>query len=636
MAAARLSTAWQRAAGSLITLAAVMLTIGFLYWARPILVPIALAALLAFLLSPLVSWLQRRGLPRVPAVLLVTAWAGIVIAVLSWVFFAQVLHLAGQLPIYQENVTRRISEIRDQGRGSLFTKVQRFVDGVMYAATRPEQPPVVDNGELPQPVVLVGRGGWSLTPLFSALGPAVEPLATAGLVVILFIYSLVERESLRDRLLRLVGQGHMTMTTRALDEAGQRISRYLLAQFLLNASFGIVIACGLWLVGLPHAPLWGFLAAFLRYIPFLGPWLAAILPVSLSLMTAPGWSQPILVVLLFLTFELLSNLVIEPLVYGHSIGVSQASLIVAIAFWAWLWGPLGLVLAAPLTVCLVILGKYVPVLKFFDVLLGDDPPLAGDVRFYQRILAGDHDEAAEVARTCLQKTSLEEVYDQLLIPALSYTRADLEADRLAPEEAQIIWTTAGEIAEELVLAPAGRASVECQGTPNDSDPDSPAKRIRILACAARDTADEVAMHLFARLLDPRLVELETSNTDWLASEVVSQVEQFRPGIVCIAALPPGGLAHTRLLCKRLRKRLPQIMIVVGRWGLTGDVEGNRSQISESGADFVGITMQETCGQVARLVQFLRSSSANTATLRTITASTPHFQEANNVHYDKPS
>ena len=230
--------------------------------------PVALAVLLAFLLSPLVTWLQRRYVPRVPAVLMVTTAHGILIGVLSWVFVAQVMHLGEQLPTYQENVTRRITEIRQQGRNSLLSKVHSFVDGVIQAATRPQRPVVTDGGQSPQPVILVGRE-WTITPIFSALGPAVEPLATAGLVIVLLIYTLVERESVRDRLLRLVGQGHMTVTTRALDDAGHRISRYLLAQFALNASFGVVVAGGLWLLGLPHALLWGFLAAFLRYIPFL-------------------------------------------------------------------------------------------------------------------------------------------------------------------------------------------------------------------------------------------------------------------------------------------------------------------------------------------------------------------------------
>jgi predicted PurR-regulated permease PerM len=590
---------------SLVTLALVMVTTGFLYWARPVLVPVALAVLLAFLLSPLVTWLQRRFVPRVPAVLLVTTGAGILIGVLSWVFVAQVMHLAEKLPTYQENVTRRITEIREQGRNSLLSKVHSFVDGVIQAATRPQRPAVAEGGESPQPVILVGSREWAITPIFSALGPAVEPLATAGLVIVLLIYTLVERESVRDRLLRLVGHDHMTLTTKALDDAGHRISRYLLAQFALNASFGVVVAGGLWLLGLPHALLWGFLAAFLRYIPFLGPWLAAILPLSLSLMTASGWTQPVLILLLFLAFELLSNLVIEPLVYGHSIGVSQSSLIVAIAFWAWLWGPLGLVLAAPLTVCLVILGKYVPALKVFDILLGDEPPLSRDVRFYQRLLANDQDEASEVAREALQKSSLEQVFDQMLIPTLSYARRDMEADRLDAEEAEAVWRLTGEIGEDLALTQAG-------STRASEDAEFPEQQIRILACAARDTADEVAVHLFARLLDPRLVEVEIANTDWLASEIISQAEELRPAVVCIAALPPGGLAHTRLLCKRLRKHMPELKIVVGRWGLTTDVESNRKQLSECGADFLGTTLEETSGQLVRLVQFLRPSPPHRA------------------------
>lgn len=595
------TTAWQRILPTLTTVAILALATGFLYWARPVLIPTALAILITFMLGPLVLYIQKRGMPRVPAVLVVVAAAGLIVGLLAWLFFSQTIQLAHELPSYQTKVIERIKSLRTGNENGILSKIKSFAEQVNQAATKSDEPGASVEAE-PATVVVASSNSW-VGPLLSGLGPLLEPLAAAGLVFILVIYALIEREDLRDRLLRLIGRGHMPLTTLALDDAGRRISRFLLAQFILNASFGLVIGIGLLLIGVPHALLWGIFAAFLRYIPVVGPWLAAILPLSLSIMTGEGWLQPALVIALFAAFELLSNLVIEPRLYGQTMGVSQSGLILAIAFWTWLWGPMGLVLAAPLTVCLMILGRYVPPLKFFDILLGDQPPLTSDVRFYQRLLAHDQDEASKIARELMQTLSLRHVYDQILIPTLTYSRQDVEAGRLSTHEAETMWRICGEVAEELELlsistssaAPAEAASVDVRGP----------HRIRILACAARDAADEVALGMFTRLLDPSICHAEIASTDRLASEIVSQAEDERPSVVCIAALPPGGLAHTRLLCKRLRQTLPKLKILVGRWGLRSEPATDREELLEAGADLIGTTFEETTGQLVQLAQFLR-------------------------------
>ncbi|MGI8977721.1 MAG: AI-2E family transporter [Pirellulaceae bacterium] len=605
------TTAWQRISPTLATLAILALATGFLYLARPVLIPTALAILITFMLGPVVLFIQRRGVPRVPAVLAVVAAAGLIAALLAWLFFSQTIQLADDLPRYQARVTERIQSLRTGNDNSILSKIQTFVEQVSQAVTKSNKPSLIAEGERPATVVLAPSDNSWIAPLFAGLGPLLEPLAAAGLVFILVIYALIEREDLRDRLLRLIGRGHMTLTTVALDDAGYRISRYLLAQFILNASFGVVIALGLLLLGVPHALLWGIFAAFLRYIPVVGPWIAAILPVSLSIMTADGWLQPALVVALFASFELLSNLVIEPRLYGQTMGVSQSGLILAIAFWTWLWGPMGLVLAAPLTVCLMILGRYVPALKFFDVLLGDQPSLTADVRFYQRLLAHDQDEASRIARELMRKLSLPQVYDQILIPTLTYASQDMESGRLSALEAGAMWRSCGEIAEELELLSDVTASAASSEAPASAEIRAPHK-IHILACAARDDADEVALAMFKRLLDPNICQAEIASTDRLASEIVTQVEDEQPSVVCIAALPPGGLAHARLLCKRLRQTLPQLKILVGRWGLDGsDVAANREELTEAGADLIGTTFEETTGQLLQLAQFLRPTTSAT-------------------------
>jgi predicted PurR-regulated permease PerM len=250
-------------------------------------------------------------------------------------------------------------------------------------------------------------------------GPLLGPFAAGGLIIVLVIFMLINREDMRNRLIALIGHGQLTATTHALEEASDRISRYLLMQLILNGAFGIAVSLGLLLIGVPYAPLWGFFAAVLRYIPYLGSWLSALLPIAMSLLVSDSWTQPILIAVLFLALELPINLFVEPWLYGRRTGVSEAALLVAVAFWAWLWGPVGLILASPLTACLVVLGKYVPALSFFNTLLGDRPVLDPPIRYYQRLLARDHDEAVEIAEEQSKNSSVEAVYDQVLVPALN-------------------------------------------------------------------------------------------------------------------------------------------------------------------------------------------------------------------------
>jgi hypothetical protein len=434
-------------------------------------------------------------------------------------------------------------------------------------------------------------------PIPLAVGPMVERFAGAGLVIVLVIFMLIQREDLRNRLIRFVGYGRLTFTTRALEEAGQRISRYLLMQTIINSSFGLAVGLALYLIGVPYAVLWGFFAAVLRFIPYVGPFAAAIMPSALSLAVFEGWPWPILVVGIFVALELICNMVLEPLLYSESAGVSGVGLLVAVAFWTWLWGPVGLVLATPLTVCVVVLGKYVPGMDFIGVLISDQPAMESNISYYQRLLAMDQAEAAEIVEDHLKTHPQEQLFDGVLIPALNYARRDRELGRLTEDGEQFVFRATREILEDLnSLKPQSSSELSDSSKTTTTDGNSPVilPKVRILGCPAQDEADELALLMFRQLLDCTKYEVEIMSDTMLTAEVVARIGEKSPAMICIAAVPPGGLAQTRYLCKRLRARFPNLKIAVGRWG-TGSEDSN--SILLSGADKVGTTMIETCEQM---------------------------------------
>jgi hypothetical protein len=401
----------------------------------------------------------------------------------------------------------------------------------------------------------------------------------------------------------------LTFTTRALEEAGQRISRYLLMQTIINSSFGLAVGLALYLIGVPYAVLWGFFAAMLRFIPYVGPFAAAIMPSVLSLAVFEGWLWPILVVGIFVALELSCNMVLEPSLYSESAGVSGVGLLVAVAFWTWLWGPVGLVLATPLTVCVVVLSKYVPGMDFIGVLISDQPAMESNISYYQRLLAMDQAEAAEIVEEHLKTHSQDQLFDGVLIPALNYTRRDRELGRLTEDGEQFVFRATREIIEDLnSLKPESSSEASDSSKTATIDENSAVilSKLSILGCPAQDEADELALLMFRHLLDSTRYEVEIMSDAMLTAEVIARIGDKNPAMICIAALPPGGLAQTRYLCKRLRARFPNLKIAVGRWG-TGSEDSN--SILLAGADKVGTTMIETREQMIQLSQISPHSEA---------------------------
>ena len=582
-----------------IFLPSAVLVIAILYWAQEVLVPIAIAVLLTFILSPIVSTLERLRLGRVASVTISVVIAFSVLFGGGWVVARQIAGLANELPQYRRNIRAKIAYLRDFKKGGALEKVEQTVEEVKSELGKSKTP---GRESPPREVVVTAEEESALWPIPLATGPMVERLAAVGLAIVLVIFMLIQREELRNRLIRILGYSRLTVTTKALEEAGRRISRYLFAQFLINTAFGITVGIVLFLIGVPYALLWGFMAILLRFVPYIGPWLAAIMPTALSLAYFPGWIPPLIVVGAFVLLELATNLLLEPLLYGESAGVSEIAILIMAAFWTWLWGPVGLVLATPLTVCLVVFSKYVPEMTFVTVLLSDAPAMEPYVNYYQRMLALDQDESEEIVEEYLRNHTPEQLYDQVLIPALSRAKQDRRHDQLTEKDEQAVYDGTRAILEDLEIEQQESTSPDLQAESAKRDSLAPENLEQVLGFPADGKADEVALLTFKKILDARRYETDVISADMLAAEMVSLVEQKQPRLVCIGTIAPGGLAHARYLCKRLRARCPEVKILVGRWGFTGSRENTQASLTKAGADRIANTLVEARDQLSQLMQ----------------------------------
>jgi predicted PurR-regulated permease PerM len=580
-----------------VTFAGCVLVIVVLYWAQAVLVPIALAVLLTFVLTPAVGWLER-WLGRVPAVLAAVTLVFIVLGLAGWGLARQIDHLADDLPTYRVNILAKIADVRGAGKGGSVEKLQETIEGIKTDLGQSS----AATGTASRPVMVTSERVTGF-PGFSWLGPIVGPLGTAGLVLAMVIFMLLERRDLRDRLIGLFGHGQLTVTTKAFDEAGTRVSRQLLMQSLVNLVYGIAAGVGLYALGVPYPLVWATLGAALRFIPYIGPVIGAGAPIVVSLAALPGWLGPLWVVGLFVVLELFTNLVLETILYAGAAGVSQVALLVSLAFWTWLWGPLGLLMATPLTVCLVVLGKHVPGLEFVGMLMADTPALAPELGYYQRLLARDQSEAADLIEQHIKTEAPRSVYDALLLPALNYAERDRLEQRLsADEETAVIDATR----ELLSDAAESIRRLQPESSPPD-DPPLPAPRepLRVFGWATNGIADELALQMLGHVLDDLPIVVEISNGRMLASELVSLVQAQGVSVVCLADLPPSPPSKTRYLVKRLHAALPEVRILVGRWGPRALADDSTQPLRDAGATLVATTLAETRTYLGGLVEIPR-------------------------------
>src|SRR5690242_4206791 len=438
-----------------------VIIISMLYFGRDIFVPVALAILLSFVLAPLVGILQRIHVPRGLAVVSVVILAFSLIFAMGSLLATQLTQLAGDLPHYQSTISEKIQSFRDTkaSRGTLERASDMLKDLGKELDKPKDVPSARASGSVigsnapapltPVPVEVHQPDPGALESLRTLISPLIHPLATTGIIIIFVIFILLQREDLRNRLIRLAGASDLQRTTAALDDAASRLSRLFLTQLILNGSFGVVIGIGLWFIGIPSAILWGILAAALRFVPYIGAVIAAAFPLALAVAVDPGWSMLLWTLALFLTVEPLVGHVVEPMVYGHSTGLSPVAVVASATFWTALWGPIGLVLATPLTVCLVVLGRHVERLEFLDVMFGDRPALSPPEIFYQRVLAGDPTEVSEKAEEFLKERSLSSYYDEVALKGLQLAQVDAERGALDPERLIKIRDAVSEFANNL-------------------------------------------------------------------------------------------------------------------------------------------------------------------------------------------
>jgi predicted PurR-regulated permease PerM len=577
-----------------VTFAGGVLLVAVLYWAQAVLVPFALAILLTFVLTPPVTWLQR-WVGRVPAVLLLVTLVFAAMGLAGWGLAWQMDHLVEDLPAYQANVRTKIADVRLAGRGSAVEQLQEALAGIKADLDTPE----TSKGTVSRPLVVTSNPMTGFLG-FAWLGPVVGPLSTAGLVAVMVIFMLLERRDLRDRLIGLIGHGQLATTTKAFDEAGSRVSRQLLMQSLVSLLYGVAIFAGLYFLHVPYPLVWATLAAALRFIPYVGPVLGAGAPILVSLAALEGWTGPLLVLALFVVLELFTYLVLETVLYAGAVGVSQVVLLVSVAFWAWLWGPLGLLMASPLTVCLVVLGKHVPGLAFVGMLMDDTPSLAPEYGYYQRLVARDQSEAAELIDSHIKTEPPASVYDALLLPALSYAARDRLAHRLSSkEEAAVI-----EASRELIADAAEIIRRHAKTEPPAADPSAlgPREPLRVLGYAVNGAADEVALAMLAHLLDDLPIVLAITGTRMQAAELVSFVGDRKFSVVCFGDLPPSSSSKTRYLVRRLHSALPELRIAVGRWGPPALADESPQTLLDAGANHVTSLLIESRNYVASLLE----------------------------------
>jgi predicted PurR-regulated permease PerM len=607
-----------------------------LYFARDLLAPMAFALVLNFLLSPAVALLERWRLRRSVSVVLIILVFFSGLGVTAWVVARQLVHVAELLPDYRENIQTKLDSLHTpiggaagNAIGTLEEMTEQLSSHANATIAPPAEPgttiPLVRHRRLRQPVPEAALPNPGATPqqptpvqvieppvsvgryLQEIFSPILRPLAACGIVMVFTVYMLMNHEDLRNRLLLLAGMGRLSLMTGALRDAAERISTYLIWQFVTNVLFGLLFGLGLSLIGVPDATLWGALAAILRYIPYVGTAVAGLLPIIFAIAIFPHWRQVFEIVGLYGTLEFATSNFFEPWLYGSRTGISALALLASAIFWTLLWGWSGLVLATPLTVCLIVLGRHVPQLRFLHVLLGEDAELAPEAKFYERMLAMDQNEAHSIADRFLDKRPLIDFYDTVLLPALCLVEQDRHRGSFDETRGNYLLLSATELVAELseFKTEVTLAAATENGTATDTNPESPELHLRpapVICIPAGDQADEVTAMVLAQLLEQSCHNTLLLPTASVTPEILERLGQDPGTILCISALPPFVFTQTRTLCQRIREQLPENRILIGLWQSAQSPELMRERFGSARPDRVVATLGDAMAQIEQWQQ----------------------------------
>ena len=587
---------------------AFVLAFAALYFGRELFIPLALAFVLSFLLTPIVSLLEKTRIGRVASVLTVLILSFALVGSVTWGAARQFVEIIGELPDYKANLDEKIRMLHASNSGNL-SKATATVEDLnrelaavpgQIASARQEKEQKTSRSSRPISVQMAEPPSNLVLDLRALLGPLAGPLETAAIVIIFTLFMLAKREDLRNRAIRLAGHGQLNLMTQALDDAGRRLSRYLVLQFAVNACYGAVFGLVLYFIGIPHALLWGVFAGVLRFVPYIGSLIALILPVALALAVFPGWHHAGLVFLVFVVMEVTVANFIEPFLYGSHTGISSLAILVAAVFWATIWGPVGLILSTPLTVCLIVLGRHVPQLNFLEVLLGDEPVLLPGQCFYQRLLAMDQEEARSIAEAHLKEHSLESLYESIILPALKLAEHDHQTEGLDDTARRFMFRNVRELIEDLgdqYAEDHKDAAAEDIAYEQSSGTRVAPSKTAAACIPANSGADELVTMMLIQLLEQSGLPAREFNAD-LHDAALTALSQGDYQVVCISSISPFAVGEARSLCRRLRTGISALPVVIGLWSF----ESNRARqrLGPACSGLVSTTLADALAEIRQL------------------------------------
>jgi predicted PurR-regulated permease PerM len=582
-----------------------------IYFGRPLLVPLALSILMAFALAPVVEYLRRLRLGRIPGVILTVTLAMLLICGIAAFIGTQLAWLAVGLPQYQHNIVSKVQSVEGSAANNglvksvtgVFNNLSRQIANAPAKTAGAEASPGAQPGEQPAqpaiPVVIQKDTPDAISLMENYAGPLLEPLANLTIIIIFVIFILLQKEDLRDRFIMLAGARDLQRTTLAIDDGAERLSRYLLLQTGVNTSFGLLIGFGLWAAGVPNPALWGLIAGMFRFVPYIGVPIAAVFPLALSVAVDPGWTVTFWALAVFVGLESITGQAIEPWLYGRNMGLSALAVVVSAGFWTFVWGPVGLLLSTPLTMCLVVLGRHVDQLRFLDVMLGDAPPMAPEESFYLRMLAGNSDEAAEQAEAFLSEHTLPSYFDEVAVRGLALAQLDVNRGALAEEGRKRVAKTVEIFVDNLAMhedpeaREAGNVSLEVPENWQHKP---------VLCVAGRSVLDHAAANLLSHLLERQGIGTRIASFEEVSPSTIHDLTCDGVRAICVSYLEPGNPKNARYLARRLRRRMPGLPLIAGFWSVIEDDTHYLDSFEATECDFLANNLRQAVEQVITLMR----------------------------------